>query len=162
MDELSRMIARLETQRACLDFAAEAIAGVPGPVVELGLGKARTYDRLRHLFPRRTVYAFDLALQCRPELQPAPENVFLGNFLDTLPEAARRLGRTAVLAHVDIGTHDAARDAALTEALASLLDDLVLPGGLVLCDREMAYGSWSPIPLPASARDWQYFIYRTN
>jgi hypothetical protein len=44
---LDSFIRRLEAQRACLDWAAQEIAAVPGEVVELGLGNGRTYDHLR-------------------------------------------------------------------------------------------------------------------
>jgi len=161
-DELSRMIARLQTQRACLDFAALEIRPLPGPVLELGLGKARTYDRLRHLFPERSIYAFDYEMTCRPELSPDSPYLYLGDFLDTLPDAARSLGRVAALAHVDVGTHDEARDTALAGSLAALLDALVKPGGLVLSDRAMTYSTWSSKGLPGDARGWPYFIYQVK
>jgi len=57
-DALSRMIARLRAQKACPDFAALRIRDLPGPVFEVGLGKARTYDRLRYLFAGRRICAF--------------------------------------------------------------------------------------------------------
>ncbi|MYG53434.1 MAG: hypothetical protein F4204_14125, partial [Rhodospirillaceae bacterium] len=38
---LERMIARLATQRAVLDWAAERVSGIDGPVLEIGLGKGR-------------------------------------------------------------------------------------------------------------------------
>ena len=156
------MIARLQTQRACIDFAALEIRDLPGPVLEVGLGKARTYDRLRRMFPERAIFAFDRAIECRPELQPDSTHVYLGDFLDTLPDAARRLGRGAALAHVDAGSLDEARDAALAESLAPLLNALVSPGGFVLSDRAMAHSTWSSKMLPRDAKGWPYFIYQVQ
>lgn len=156
------MIARLETQRACLDFAACHIRNLPGPVLEVGLGKARTYDRLRHLLPKRRILAFDHGVHCRPELSPEPQNLYLGDFLDTLPDAARTLGRIAALVHVDSGTRDAARDARLAQSLAPLLNDLVRPGGLVVSDRAMSHTAWSSPALPRGAVNWPYFIYEVR
>ncbi len=161
-DRLTRMIARLETQRRCLDFAAAALAEIPGPVLEVGLGKGRTYDRLRALFPDRAIYAFDRDIHCPPELVPADGHLFLGDFRATLPAAAARLGRTAALAHADFGTSDRARDAALALALAPLLDALVAPGGLVLSDRAMADQGWRTLSLSEGAGTWPYFIYRVD
>ncbi len=162
MDRLSLMIARLTTQRACLDFAAAEIAGLPGPVLEVGLGKARTYDRLRTLFPGREIFAFDRDIHCPPDLAPTGEHMFLGDFTATLPAAAARLGRTAALAHADFGTSDRARDAALALSLPPLLAALVRPGGLVLTDREMQEADWQDLPLPPGAAGWPYFIYRVG
>ena len=162
MDELSRMIARFSTQRAFLDFAALEIRGVPGAILEVGLGKGRTYDRLRHLFPERSIFAFDHSIGCRPELAPDPQLFYLGDFLDTLPAAARDLGREAALAHVDVGTHDEVRDARLMESLAPLLDALVKPGGLVLSDRAMTFPTWSSKEFPGNPGEWPYFIYKVQ
>jgi hypothetical protein len=159
-DELSRMIARFRTQRAFLDLAALEVREMPGPILELGLGKARTYDRLRRLFPERSIYVFDRQIGCRPELCPESHHLYLGDFLDTLPAAARDLGRVTALAHVDIGTHDEAHDARLMESLAPLLDALVRPGGLVLSDRPMAHPTWSSKVFPEDPGEWPYFAYQ--
>ena len=45
-------------------------ATLPGHVLEVGLGKGRTYDRLRTLFPQRAIYAFDRELHCPARLRP--------------------------------------------------------------------------------------------
>jgi hypothetical protein len=137
MDALSRMIARLQTQRACLDHAARLVQALPGDVLEVGLGKGRTYDRLRSLFPQRTIYAFDRELHCPQRLRPGDAELFLGDFRESLPAAFARLGRSAALAHVDLGTDDLARDRALAAAVAPLLDRLLLP--LSCC----ATGRWT-------------------
>ena len=60
MNRLDRMIARLTAQRACLADAATLIADVPGPVLEIGFGKGRTYRFLREVLPAREIYAFDM------------------------------------------------------------------------------------------------------
>jgi hypothetical protein len=51
MSRLDSLIRRIRAQRACLNRAADLIKGVPGPVLELGLGNGRTYDHLRELMP---------------------------------------------------------------------------------------------------------------
>lgn len=161
MDFLSRMIARLSAQKACLDHAADLIAELPGAVLEIGLGKGRTYDRLCTLFPQRTIYAFDRDVHCGAQLRPADAQLFLGDFRDSLTAAFERLGRSAALAHVDLGTEDAARDRVLAAAVAALVDRLVLPGGIVLGDRPMEVPGWRVLPAPAATRAFSYYLYQT-
>ena len=55
MSRLDAFIRRLQAQRTCLGLAADLVAGVPGPVLELGLGNGRTYDHLRELMPDREI-----------------------------------------------------------------------------------------------------------
>ena len=59
MSRLDSMIGRLMAQRACLDWVASAIGGLPGPVLEIGLGNGRTYDHLRGRLPQREIHVFD-------------------------------------------------------------------------------------------------------
>ena len=160
MDRLLQMIARLCAQRACLDFAATRIADLDGHLLEVGLGKARTYDHLRHLHPSREIYAFDMDLHCPPELAPPPGHLFIGDFRETLLQARRRLGRDAAMAHADFGTVPGSeRDRALAAQLPPLLDALVRPRGLVISDRAMAHPSWTQHPSPEEAAGFDYFIY---
>jgi len=159
MDALSRMLARLQTQRRCLDDAARAVAALPGHVLEVGLGKGRTYDRLRTLFPQRAIYVFDRELHCPASLRPAEAQLFLGDFRESLPAAFERLGESAALAHVDLGTEDFARDCALAAEVAPLLDRLLRPGARVLCDRPMPRPGWSSLPQAAEAA-FRYYVYR--
>ncbi len=90
---LDRMIARLTTQRRALERAAEEIGGLPGPVLEIGLGKGRTYSHLRKLFPERTIIAFDRDLHAPADAAPAGDDLVLGDFRDTLSALP---GRTPV------------------------------------------------------------------
>ena len=93
MSRLDSFIRRLKAQRACLDMAAELIADVDGPVLELGLGNGRTYDHLREILPDRDVYAFDRRIAAHPACIPDEAHMFLGDLHDTLPGALKRLGR---------------------------------------------------------------------
>jgi hypothetical protein len=161
MDFLSRMIARLQAQKASLDLAAETMRDLPGHVLEVGLGKGRTYDRLRTLFPQRVIYVFDHELHCADSLRPPDAQLFLGDFRATLPAAFARLGRNAALAHVDLGTEDAARDRELAAAVAPLIDRLVVPGGIVVGDRPMAVPGWSALAQSAGDAAFPYYLYRT-
>jgi S-adenosylmethionine-dependent methyltransferase len=157
---LTRMIARLTTQRACLDFAAGLIRDLPGPVLEIGLGKARTFDHLRSLFPQRALFAFDREVHCSREIAPAPEQLKLGDFRKMLKEMGATFGTSVALAHADIGSHDRAGDAALAAEIAPLIGLLMRPGGVVLGDRAFDGQGWEILPLPPDATGWPYFIYR--
>ncbi len=161
MDFLSRMIARLGAQKACLDHAAALVSELPGAVIEIGLGKGRTYDRLRTLFPQRAIYAFDREVHCAARLRPADDRLFLGDFRATLPAAYERLGRSVVLAHVDLGSEDAARDRALADAVAPLVDRLLVPEGIVASDRPMQLRGWRALPAPAETGAFAYYLYRS-
>jgi hypothetical protein len=157
---LQRMIDRLSTQRACLDFAAAAIADLPGPVLEVGLGKGRTYSHLRSILPEREIFAFDREIHAPPDAQPAADHVFLGDFRETLPRAKERFEASAALIHADIGSEKPERDARLAADIAPLLAALAAPGAIVLSDRELAVADWTRLAAPAGTGAWEYFVYR--
>lgn len=159
---LDRMIERLRTQRACLDYAASEIENTPGPLLELGLGKGRTFDYLRRRLPDREIFVFEKVIHAAPDCVPDEEHLIMGHFLDTLPAAATRVRAPAALVHADIGSEKRERDAALAAAVAPMIDALVEPGAIVLGDREMQRPHWTPLPLPAGAGDWVYFLYRVG
>ena len=95
MSRLERMIERLSTQRACLDRAVTMVADLPGPVLEVGLGKGRTYDHLRHTLPGREIFVFDRDIHAPESCVPDSPYLYLGDFAETLPMvpgAARRVG----------------------------------------------------------------------
>jgi hypothetical protein len=152
---LDRMIARLTTQRRALERAAEEIRGLAGPVLEIGLGKGRTYSHLRKLFPERRIIAFDRDLHAPADAAPAGADLVLGDFRDTLS------GRTpAALAHADFGSEDRTRDAAQAGWLAGLIDPLMVPGGLVVSDRPLQAPRWTALPFETP--DWPYFLWRVG
>ena len=110
MSRLERFILRLKAQRNCLDAAAAWLAGLDGPMLELGLGNGRTYDHLRERFPDREIFVFERRPQrtrtaCRTRA-PDPRRP-RGH-----AAGGRELGlpAPAVLVHSDIGTHDLERD----------------------------------------------------
>ncbi len=159
---LQRMIERLVTQRACLDLAAELVARLTGPVVELGLGKARTYDHLCRLFPHRDILVFDREIHAPPAYVPDPAYLYLGDFRDTVREAVEQLHAKVVLLHADIGSTNRERDRQLVDELAPLIDELMCDHGVVVSDREMQRPRWERLSLPATAGAWNYYMYRTR
>lgn len=164
---LERFAARLLAQRAYLAEAARLIAGVPGPVFEIGLGKGRTFDHLRGLMPERAIYCFDRELHAPASESPPPERLVIGEIQDTLPALAVRIGTKAALAHCDIGTRKPERDMAFARYLAAALPPLMAPGAIVLGDRPMKSPLLEPLPLPDYMRPdglpgWAYHLYRVR
>lgn len=158
---LSRMIARLSLQRAYLEEAARLIADVEGPVFEIGLGKARTYDHLVRLLPEREVYAFDGTLHCPPAAVPHKDRLILGNFKRTLAEARSRFEGSVAIAHCDFGSEDTAHDAAQADWLAKLVVPLMRGGGALISDRELAVpADWRIISIAAPEEPFHYHGWR--
>ena len=159
---LDRMIARLTMQRACLEHAVALIADVAGPVLELGLGKGRTYDHLRLIVPDRDIYVFDRSVHAPEAARPDAEHLFVGDLTATLPAARARLGAPAALAHADIGSENRAADALNAEAVGRALAGLMAPGAVVVSDRDLDVDCWSQLEPPACGAEWPYFMWRVN
>ncbi len=160
MSRLDSFIRRLEAQRACLNHAARAIAGLPGPVLELGLGNGRTYDHLRELLPARAIFVFERQLAAHPASMPDPAHLIQGDIRETLPAARRLLPAPAALVHSDIGTGDALRNAELAAWLAQALPALLAQGALVVSDQPMRTPALAPLPPPEGVARERYFLYR--
>ncbi len=162
MSRLDSAIRRLQAQRACLDAAAEIIAGLPGPVLELGLGNGRTYDHLREILPAREIFVFERRVAAHPASVPDERHLILGDFRHTLKQAMDRLPAGAALAHADIGTGEAARNARLAAAIAAPLAALMAPGGIIVADQDLGAAAGTPLPLPDGVPAGRYFLYRAG
>ena len=160
MSRLDSFIRRLEAQRACLDLAAQAIADLPGPVLELGLGNGRTFDHLRELLPGREIFVFEREVTAHPACVPDSDHLILGDIRATLPAAHARLPGPAALAHSDIGTGDASRNRELAAWLAANLPDLLAAGAWVVADQPLRSAALVPQPPPAGIAPERYFIYQ--
>lgn len=160
MSRLDSFIRRLQAQRACLDHAIALVSNLPGPVLEFGLGNGRTYDHLRAHLPGRAIYVFEREVNAHPDCVPPSDFLLLGDVRDTLPGAARRIGEAAALAHLDIGTGDDARNAALAGFVAGRLGALLAPGAVVVSDQALAAPDLRPLGLPAGIPAGRYFMYR--
>lgn len=159
---LERMINRLTTQRNFLSHGLALIADLPGPILEFGLGKGRTYDFLRRHAKGRRIIAFDREIHCPPDCVPAPEDLVLGDFHDTVPGARDRIGDRAALVHFDVGSEDLAADAALQAWLSAAVEPLVAEGGVVISDRAMSNPRWRRLAAPPGANDGGHFMYRVE
>jgi hypothetical protein len=160
MSRLDSFIRRLEAQRACLDASPALIAGLPGPIVELGLGNGRTYDHLRGLYPDREIFVFERQPAAHPDCIPDEAHLVVGDIRETLPSALAWLPGRAALVHNDIGTGDLERNAQLACWLAAVLPPLVRAKGVVISDQRLDSDDLVPQALPGALPEGRYFLYR--
>lgn len=160
MSRLDSAIDRLTAQRACLDWAATAVADLPGAVLELGLGNGRTYDHLRSLLPNRRVHVFERQVNAHLDCIPPDEDLFLGDFLETLPRAATMVGSAVALIHADTGTGDKAASVAMAAMIAPLLLPLSQTGTILVSDQLLPDRAFAPVDLPAGIRPGRYYIHK--
>ena len=159
---LELFVDRMVSQRACLDHAAAAIANLPGPVFELGLGNGRTYHHMRHIMPARDIFVFERAVASHPDSTPPEDRVLLGDVYDTLPAALTRFGATAALIHADLGGHNAAKNDIFARNISPLVEPLLAVGGLMVSSDRMYFDALVEQPLPVGAVPGRCFIYRRD
>jgi hypothetical protein len=160
MSRLDSFIRRLEAQRACLNFAADRVADLPGPVLELGLGNGRTYDHLRELLPAREIFVLEREVRAHPADLPDSQHLLLGDFRDTLPSTGGYLPGKAALVHADIGSGDREGTAELASWLAGALPEMLADGAWVISDQPLRHACLLPQPLPRGIAANRYFLYR--
>jgi hypothetical protein len=159
MSRLDSMIRRLTTQRMCLDWAAPAIASLPGPILEFGLGNGRTYDHLRELLPDRAIFVFDRQIGAHPDCIPPQDHLILGEFRQTARASVDRFKGTAALIHGDIGSGDPIASQALAKELCPYWISMLRPGGLLLSDQPLSTDGLTAVALP-QVTPGRYFIFR--
>ncbi|MGD9508131.1 MAG: class I SAM-dependent methyltransferase [Geminicoccaceae bacterium] len=160
MSRLDSFIRRMQAQRDLLNATPALIEGLPGPILELGLGNGRTYDHLRCLFPDREIYVFERHLAAHPDCLPAARFLIEGDIRSTLPNALDRLPGAAALVHNDIGTGDAHANAEIAAWLSDTLPLVVRESGVIVSDQRLAHVRLSPLPVPATLPADRYFLYR--
>ena len=162
MSRLDSFLRRIIAQRDCLNRAAEMIADLDGPVIELGLGNGRTYDHLREILPGREIFVFDRGIAAHPDCVPDANHMIVGDIRETLPSANKRIPGRAALAHCDIGTGDAAANAEIAAFVGQHLVALLAPGAVVVSDQAMALPQCEPLALPAGVRPGRYHMWRVR
>ncbi|MEH6647160.1 class I SAM-dependent methyltransferase [Sulfitobacter sp.] len=162
MSRLDVFVARMVSQRASLNHAAEMIKGKAGPAFAVGLGQ------WAHLQPhvRNHVRARDLHFRARgrvPSRQHPPDDMLLlGDVHDTLPAALARFGPVAQLIHTDLGGHDLVKNDAFARKISPLVEPLLANGGLMVASDRMYFDTLVEIPLPPDASPEQWFIYQRS
>lgn len=160
MSRLDGFIERMQVQRACIDWALAELHGMPGHILELGLGNGRTYDHLRERAPERDIYVFDRRIAAHPQSTPPDSHVFLGEVADTLPQAARRLGPGAALLHTDLGGADPDANDRFARAISPLLLPLMRPGGIVVASDRLYLDGYEDLPMPPDVAGMRGYMYR--
>lgn len=149
MSRLDSAIRRLQAQKAVLEDAAQRVAGLDGMVLELGLGNGRTYDHLRGILPNRRIVVFDRQVAAHPDCIPPDADLYLGDLFEMLPRAMADIGRTAVLAHLDIGTGDKEQSMALVQRAGPMIAAFLVEGGVLISDQPIdGVAGLTPLPLP--------------
>lgn len=160
MSRLDSAIRRLQAQRACLDWAISEIANLPGPVLELGLGNGRTYDHLRSQLPDRKIFVFERKVAAHPECIPDDRYLFEGDVENTLPDATKRIGEPAALAHCDIGSGDKYLAAQLAAFVGPALTPHLAQGAIVAADQPLSVSELQAVDLPRGIAPGRYHLYR--
>ena len=165
MSRLDSFIARMQAQRDCLNFLKPAIDKLRGPIFEVGLGNGRTYDHLRELFQGpdvrwRDIYVCERQVAAHPDCVPPADRLLLGDLRETLPRVSSRFAGKVALAHLDVGTGDAAANQALAAELLPLVVPLLCPGGVMASDPVMDCPELQPLPLPDGVAEGRYHLYR--
>ena len=162
MSRLDIFIARMVSQRACLDHANALTKGMPGPVFELGLGNGRTYHHMAETMPDRDIYVFERAVASHPDSTPPDDRVILGDVHETLLAALQRFGPTAALIHADLGGHNLAKNDAFARAISPLVEPMLAKGGVMVASDRMYFDALEELPLPPDAVPGRCFLYRAG
>lgn len=160
MSRLDSFIRRLEAQRACLDHAVALVREVPGVILELGLGQARTFDHLSRTAPEREIFVFDRQVDVPDDWRPDPEHLVLGDIAVTLPCARHRFAGSVCLVHSDIGTGDARQNARIADFLATALPPMLASGAVIVSDQPLAMAGTTPLAPPPGVKPRRYSLYR--
>ncbi len=160
MSRLDSVIRRLQAQRSCINFAATKINHKDGIILELGLGNGRTYDHLRGILPNHKIYVFERQVNAHLDCIPDDEYLFLGNIEDTIAKAVKKLGKSAIMLHTDIGTGDPICNRKLAKWLSKALPPLLQSGAIIISDRELSIIGSTAIDSPEDVPKDRYFMYK--
>lgn len=160
MSRLDIFIDRMTSQRACIDFAAKATAGMEGPVFELGLGNGRTFHHLCEVIKERDIYVFERAVASNPTSTPKKERTILGDVVETLPMAHERFGATASLIDADLGGHNLKKNDEFARKISPYVEPLLATGGMMVSSDRMYFKTLRELEIPAEAVAGRCFIYQ--
>jgi hypothetical protein len=110
--------------------------------------------------PERRIFVFERKVQAHPDCIPADDDLFLGDFRETLPNAMTRMGEKAALVHADYGAGTPDYVTGMSAFLAETLAPMVAPGALIISDYPIDGKGWADIALPEGIRPNRYFIRR--
>ena len=157
MSRLDSVIRRLVAQRDILNDLATRLDGIPGLVLEFGLGNGRTFDHLRQHLPDRRIVVFECVVVEGVLSRPAPENLVIGDIRKT---ASRFDDGCAALIHIDIESGVAAEDAQFAAWLPGLVARLLVPNGYAASGPALLDPGLAPVALPAGIAEGRYHVVR--
>ena len=157
MSRLDSMLRRLSAQRDGLNWAAESVSGIPGDVLDLGLGNGRTYDHLREILPDRRIWVIDRVLQCHPSCVP-PEADFLEGEAEPMLDRLATKNAPIVLAHYDLGFGVKEKDVSEAAKLSPILAKVMAPGGLIVSGQPLV--GFTEVDGPDTIAPGRYLFYR--
>lgn len=159
MSRLESMRRRLSAQIDGLNWASEAIAGIQGDVLELGLGNGRTYDHLRERLPARRIWVIDRVCQPHPSCVP-PANCFLQGEADEKLAALAQTDARMALAHYDFGFGVKELDVEEGARLSPLIAALMVTNGLVVSQQPLI--GLTQVKGPDTIDPERYLFYRAS
>ena len=159
MSRLDSFIRRLTAQRAALNYAFGLINGLPGPVVELGLGNGRSYDHLRENIKDRRIFVFERKVGAYPDCTPPDEDLIQGEVTENLPRAIQFIGQPAALLHSDLGSADKPATKKLYEQIGPGLRAALAKGGILVSDQPVETAELQALTVPDMVPN-RYFVYR--
>jgi len=159
VSRLDYFIDRMQSQRACLDYAIANTSGLPGPIFELGLGNGRTYDHLRDKADGRQIFVFERQVASNPASTPGEEELIIGDMRQTLPQALAKFGATASLIHGDFGGHNLEKNDKFARLISPAIEPLLAKGGIMVSSDRMYFDRLLEMALPKGAVQGRCFIY---
>ena len=165
MTRLERFIARMQAQKALLDrVCAELKApdGLPGPVIELGLGNGRTYDHLRARLPDRRILVFERDPQPNERSRPPETDLHVGEIERTGALFAAASPHCAALVHADLGDGTRAGNSRLERWLPALCYALARADGWVVTSTRLDHEGLVLEPSGVDFDASSYVVYRAR
>lgn len=164
MTRLDLFIARMVSQRACIDHAIALSAHMTGPVFELGLGNGRTFDHIRSTLGgsagARALYVFERAVASNPASTPGADQLVLGDVFETLPMMLARLGPVASFVHADLGGHNLKKNDTFARAVSPQVEAVMARDGIMVSSDRMYFDTMTELPLPDGALEGRAFLYQ--
>lgn len=158
MSRLESMRRRLDAQIDGINWAAGLIRGLPGDVLEMGLGNGRTYDHLRQEIAGRRIWVIDRVLEPHPSCIP-PKGDFLQGEAEEMLQRLAAGGHKMALAHYDFGHGVKEKDVAEGAALSPFIASVMAPGGLVLSQQPLV--GFAQMKGPDTVDPERYLFYRS-
>ena len=115
---------------------------------------------MRKLLPERNIYVFEREVAAHPDCIPHPAFQFFRDFRNSIPRAIEQLGRSAALAHLDIGTGQKNTSLALASKIAPCMEKLLCVNAIVVSYQEVERWRSYKLQLPGGISENRIHLYR--